>query len=147
MSSPYRIVTAISIAYGSALITVAASVLPDDLPYVTSYNGHQKISRREIWSFILRCGHQPTHGLSPTRALQRLGRSPCGVQWQERHFFIFAVQMNSRYRGFLLPEAVADSYRKDRKETGIAEVMVVARLESDETLLEARVLIDGFAAN
>ena len=55
--------------------------------------------------------------------------------------------MNSRYRGFLLPEAVADSYRKDRKETGIAEVMVVARLESDETLLEARVLIDGFAAN
>ena len=50
MSSPYRIVTAISIAYGSALITVAVSVLPDDLPYVTSYNGYQKISRREIWS-------------------------------------------------------------------------------------------------
>jgi hypothetical protein len=47
MSSPDRIFTAIPIAYGSALIAVA--VRPFFL-YVTSYNGHLKISRREIWS-------------------------------------------------------------------------------------------------
>ena len=47
----------------------------------------------------------------------------------------------------LLPEAVADSYRNDRKETGIAEVMVVPRFEGGEVLLEARVLIDRLAAH
>jgi hypothetical protein len=46
----------------------------------------------------------------------------------------------------LLPEAVADAYRNDRKETGIAEVMVVPRFEGSEVLLEARVLIDRLAA-
>jgi len=49
--------------------------------------------------------------------------------------------------GSRLPEAIAETYREDWKETGIAEVVVVTHFEGCEVLLEARVLIDSLAAH
>src|SRR3984957_9567861 len=48
--------------------------------------------------------------------------------------------------GLLLPEAVAEACGEDRKEAGIAEVVVVADFEGSKVLLEAGVQIDGLAA-
>lgn len=46
-----------------------------------------------------------------------------------------------------LPEAVAKAYGEDWKESGVAEVVIVAHLEGGKVLLEPRILIDGLAAH
>lgn len=84
--------------------------------------------------------------ITPNTDLQRLSHCPIPDHSEERNLFIFTLLMTSPCAGFLLPEAVADSYRNNRKEAGIAEVMVVPRFEGSQVLLEARVLIDRLAA-
>jgi hypothetical protein len=46
-----------------------------------------------------------------------------------------------------LPEAIAEADREDGKEAGVAEIVIVARFERGEVLLEARILTDGLAAH
>jgi hypothetical protein len=46
-----------------------------------------------------------------------------------------------------LPEAVTKANREDRKEAGVAEIVIVARFEGGEVLLEARILADGIATH
>ena len=84
--------------------------------------------------------------ITPNTALQRLSYCPIPDHSDKNGIFSFSP-FSSPCGTFLLPEAVADSHRNNRKEAGIAEVMVVPRFEGGEVLLEARVLIDRLAAH
>ena len=149
MSSPHRIFTAIPIANSSPNRRCRASVLYDDPTYNTCCTGHL---RYPAGSLVLDVTCTPLR--SSTNAWTIPNQSSSTVKSQSVADFsgkggissFSSFALTTHRRGFLLAEAVADSYRKDRKETGIAEVMVVARFEGDEALLEARVLIDRLAA-